>query len=80
MIIPEKLKIGDTIGVIAPSSPIIGDNVEDKEIFELGQELCIYNNNEKNDGTYFLLSIELNKLQNDVRFYYDPNSSIGIFT
>ena len=29
MIIPEKLKIGDTIGVIAPSSPIIGDNVEE---------------------------------------------------
>lgn len=38
MIIPEKLKIGDTIGVIAPSSPIIGDNVEElnqaKEIIE----------------------------------------------
>ena len=29
MIIPEKLKIGDTIGVIAPSSPIVGDNIEE---------------------------------------------------
>lgn len=29
MIIPEKLNIGDTIGVIAPSNPIIGDNVEE---------------------------------------------------
>lgn len=27
MIIPERLKIGDTIGVIAPSSPIVGDNI-----------------------------------------------------
>ncbi len=29
MIIPESLKIGDTIGVIAPSSPIVGDNIEE---------------------------------------------------
>lgn len=38
MLIPEKLKIGDTIGVIAPSSPIIEDNIEElnkaKEIIE----------------------------------------------
>lgn len=29
MIIPESLKIGDTIGVVAPSNPIIGDNIEE---------------------------------------------------
>ena len=38
MIIPEKLKKGDTIGVVAPSNPIIDDNVEEiyraKEIIE----------------------------------------------
>ena len=28
-IMPPKLKIGDTIGVVAPSSPIIGDNIEE---------------------------------------------------
>lgn len=37
-IIPPKLKIGDTIGVVSPSSPIIGDNKEElnkaKEIVE----------------------------------------------
>ena len=26
MIIPERLKIGDTIGVVAPSNPIIDEN------------------------------------------------------
>lgn len=31
MIIPSKLKIGDTIGVVAPSNPIIGDNIEELE-------------------------------------------------
>ncbi len=29
MIIPKKLKKGDTIGVVAPSNPIIGDNIEE---------------------------------------------------
>ena len=29
MMIPEKLKIGDTIGVVAPSNPIINENVEE---------------------------------------------------
>ena len=30
-IIPNKLEIGDTIGIIAPSNPIIGDNIEELE-------------------------------------------------
>ena len=38
MIIPERLKVGDKIGVVAPSDPIIGDNIEEikkaKEILE----------------------------------------------
>ena len=37
-LLPSKLKIGDTIGVVAPSSPIIGDNIDElnkaKEIAE----------------------------------------------
>ena len=37
-ILPSKLNIGDTIGVVAPSNPIIGDNIEElnraKEIAE----------------------------------------------
>ena len=36
--IPEKIKIGDTIGVVAPSNPIIDENIEEinraKEIIE----------------------------------------------
>lgn len=31
MIIPNKLKVGDTIGVVAPSDPIIGENIEELE-------------------------------------------------
>ena len=29
LIVPEKLKKGDLIGVVAPASPIIGDNIEE---------------------------------------------------
>ena len=29
MIIPNKLNIGDTIGVVAPSNPIIGENIDE---------------------------------------------------
>lgn len=29
MLIPKKLKKGDTIGVVAPSNPIIGENIEE---------------------------------------------------
>lgn len=31
MIIPNKLNLGDCIGVVAPSNPIIGDNIEEIE-------------------------------------------------
>lgn len=31
MIKPNKLKIGDTIGVVVPSNPIIGENIEELE-------------------------------------------------
>lgn len=31
MIIPDRLKVGDAIGVVAPSNPIIGDNIEELE-------------------------------------------------
>lgn len=31
MLIPDKLKLGDTIGIVAPSNPIIGDNIEELE-------------------------------------------------
>ncbi len=38
MIFPEKLKKGDTIGIVAPSNPIIGENIQEvekaKEIIE----------------------------------------------
>lgn len=39
MIIPNRIKIGDTIGVVAPSNPIIGDNVQElKEAIKIVED------------------------------------------
>ena len=57
MIIPKKLKKGDTIGVVAPSNPIIGENTEEinkaKNIIEnLGFRVKFSNNLFSNINEY----------------------------
>ena len=48
-LVPSKLKIGDTIGIVAPSSPIIGDNIDElnkaKEIVERSGFKVTYSKN-----------------------------------
>ena len=39
LIVPEKLKKGDLIGVVAPASPIIGDNIEEIQNADLSQQM-----------------------------------------
>lgn len=46
----------------------------------LGQSLCFNNNDERNDGNYALLSIDVSKINDNIRFYYDPNSEMGVYT
>lgn len=63
MIIPKSLKIGDTIGVIAPSSPIVGDNIEEldqaKEIIEkLGFKVKYSKNIFSNTNNYSATATE----------------------
>lgn len=55
--IPNRLKLGDTIGVVAPSNPIIGDNIEEleraKEIVEKsGFKVKLSNNMFSNTNGY----------------------------
>lgn len=57
LIIPEKLKKGDLIGVVAPSNPIIGDNIEEikraKDIIEdLGFKVKFAENLFSNSNKY----------------------------
>ena len=46
----------------------------------LGQSLCFKNKSPNNDGQYALLKIDVRSLEDDIRFFYDPNSQIGIYT
>lgn len=57
MIIPDKLNFGDTIGVVAPCNPIIGDNIEEldkaKQIVEKsGFKVKLSKNIYSNTNTY----------------------------
>ena len=57
MIIPERLRIGDMIGVVAPSNPIINENIEEiekaKEIIEkLGFKVKLSKNLFSNKNGY----------------------------
>ena len=63
-----------------PRVYLILDNVTDDYKDILGYQLFTHNKNPNNDGNYILLKIDISKLNNDNKFYYDPNSSIGIYT
>ena len=74
MIIPNKLKKGDTIGVIAPSNPIINENVEEiekaKKIIEkLGYKVKysknLFSNTNKYSATAEERAEDLNEMFND---------------
>lgn len=53
---------------------------DETEINLLGKKLCYYNKNPKNNGIYCLLRIDISKINDDVKFYYDSNTKTGIFT
>ena len=50
------------------------------KIHQLGFLLCMHNNSINNNGDYTLLSVDITNLDDSIRFYYDPNSEIGIYT
>ena len=50
------------------------------QLKDLGQQLCIANTDQRNNGKYILLKIDLTNISNEIHFYYDSNASIGIYT
>ena len=46
----------------------------------LGLQLCVNNKDKQNDGNYSLLKIVTAGLDDSIRFYFDSNSSVGVFT
>lgn len=71
MIIPNRLKNGDVIGIVAPSNPIIGDNIDElriaKEIVEKDGFIVkfsenIYSNTNKYSATAKEKAQDINKM------------------
>ena len=50
------------------------------EMKNLGQQLCFVNTDQRNNGKYILLKINLCDIDDSVHFYYDSNSEIGVYT
>lgn len=63
-----------------PRTYLIEGNSSDEQMWNLGQQLCIKNNNPNNNGNYNLLIVDIENLDDSIRFFYDPNSEIGIYT
>lgn len=63
-----------------PRTYLMKGDCDDSEIAGMGQKLCLFNKNPNNNGSYVLLAIDIKSVDNNVRFYLDPNSSIGIYT
>ena len=55
-----------------------GDNADYTNAF--GRALCSRNNDPRNNGSYVLLGIDIVNLNDNIRFFLDPNSTIGIYT
>ena len=74
MIIPGKIKIGDTIGIVAPSSPMIGERADDikkvKEIieskgFKVKFSKNLYSNTNEYSATAKEKADDINSMFND---------------
>jgi len=63
-----------------PRTYLMKGDSDDRDMLRLGQMLCLTNKNSKNNGGYVLLAIDIKNLDDKVRFYYGPNSAIGIYT
>ena len=63
-----------------PRTYLMEGDSSDEQMWGLGQQLCIQNNNPNNNGVYNLLIVDIENLDNNIRFFYDPNSEIGIYT
>ena len=63
-----------------PRTYLMEGNSSDEQMWNLGQQLCIKNNNPNNNGTYNLIIVDIENLDDSIRFFYDHNSEIRIYT
>lgn len=59
---------------------LVKGTANEKDLYLIGRRLCITNNDERNDGRYCILTVDVSKIDNDVDFFFDPNLEVGLFT
>ena len=63
-----------------PRTYLMNGDSSDEEMWALGQELCVKNSDPNNKGEYTIIIVNIENLDDNIRFFHDPNSAIGIFT
>ena len=63
-----------------PRVHFLKGNIDDKNIDFLGKQLCEYNSNPQNDGSYVLLTLDVTLIPKNVRFVGDSCYKFGICT
>ena len=63
-----------------PRIYLITSKTTSQNLYQIGFMLALNNSNENNKGDYCLFSVDITNLDDSVRLYYDPNSSIGVYT
>lgn len=59
---------------------LMDGNSTDKYMLHIGQLLCYANKNPNNNGDYSLLRIDIEDIDDCIRFYNDPHDMFGFFT
>lgn len=63
-----------------PRVYLIKSGIPDDYLEYFGEKLYFSNKDSRNNGKYVLLKIDIQNLDDNIRFYLDPNSEIGIYT
>ena len=63
-----------------PRTYLIEGDYNRDTVYKLGQWLYFQNKNPNNNGNYILLEINLENLDENIRFFYDPNTEVGVYT
>jgi hypothetical protein len=63
-----------------PRLHFLKPTIPQMKLYEIGKQLCQANKDSRNNGDYSLFRIDLDKVSEDIVFYFDPRYEYGIYT
>lgn len=58
----------------------IKDNIDENALLGMAYQLGYYNDSKGNNGEYVIFKVDLNKVPNNTKFFYDPSYNNGVYT